>query len=333
MLVNKCDIPSVTLDTQIVNQYNKKVPIHTKLTYQPVNMTIHDDNAGIVRHFWQQYYQYYSADSWYGGDNAVPGTLPGFNVNRYQQKTLQKNPQLPINSNPNSPSYNDTTDPQRFGLDSGRTVNLIQSIEIYQFARKTFFMWSLVNPVITSWKTDQLDMSGNRTMNHNVSFAYEGIYFGKGRVRRSQPDGWTDIHYDLNPSPIGGLFGRTDGTLLGPYGLLSDATQFFQDLQDTQVDGAPVDFRDQLRVALQGVKLINQASKLNTAAANAELSNAFQQGLSNIAVSTALGTTGIPGLNVNRLDLTSGSALASSIASSAQTSFPSVPGTGGTLGK
>jgi hypothetical protein len=235
MLVNRTDLPGVQFDTQTLNHYNQKIPIYTKLTYNPVTMNIHDDNAGIVRHFWQSYYQYYSADSWYGSDNAVPGTLPNTSVNRFQQRTTQKNPQLGSRSNIAAPSYTNTTDPSRHGLDSGKTTHMITSIEIYQFARKKFFMWTLNNPVITQWKTDPLASSETKTMSHQVTFAYQSVFFGRGRVRSFQPDGWTDLHYDLDPSPIGGLFGRTDGTLLGPYGLVADATSLFADIQDNTI--------------------------------------------------------------------------------------------------
>jgi hypothetical protein len=84
-------------------------------------------------------------------------------------------------------------------------------------------------------------------------------------------------------------------------------------------------------LALKGIKVIGEASNINKAAADAELSKAFQQGVSNIAVSAALGASGIPGLNINRLDLSSGGNLAQSVVSAVTTVAPSVPGTGTSL--
>ena len=278
MLVKKCDLPKITLDGPVLNIYNKKQPVYTKVTYQPLNMTLHDDNAGLVRSFWQMYYQYHVADSYYGGSNVTPGKVPLNITNRYSKPNPAKNEQIDDRSNPNSISYQDTTDPGRYGLDTATTEPLIRSIEIYQLSRKRFFLHTLVNPKIRSWNMDQLDQSKSSLMEHNVSIEYEGVYFGKGKINRYNPDGWTDLHYDLDPSPIGGLFGRGDAGLYGPYGLIADGTDLFQDLQSTANDPTP-DTRSALALLLKSAKLIDKAANLNTDLANQQ---AYQTALVNI---------------------------------------------------
>jgi hypothetical protein len=85
---------------------------------------------------------------------------------------------------------------------------------------------------------------------------------GQGKVTRFSPDGWTDLHYDLEPSPIGGIFGRSDGGLLGPNGLIADGTTLFEDLQDME-DNPQIDQRQALATLLQSVRVIGNAANLD----------------------------------------------------------------------
>ena len=47
-----------------MNQYNRKRIIQSKIKYEPVDFTFHDDNASQITAMWNAYYQYYYADSW-----------------------------------------------------------------------------------------------------------------------------------------------------------------------------------------------------------------------------------------------------------------------------
>ena len=297
MLVKKCDLPKVTFDGGVVNVYNKKQPYYSKITYQPINMTLHDDNKGLVREFWQMYYQYHSADSYYGGNNAAPGIIPVNPKNRYQKPTPITQQQLLERSNPSSSNFTNTTDPSRYGLDVNAAEPLIRSIEIYQLSRKQFFMHTLINPKIRSWNMDTLAYDAKNTLEHNVTIEYEGMYMGQGKVTRYNPSGWTDLHYDLDPSPIGGIFGRFDGGLYGPNGLIADGTSLFQDLQDMK-DNPNADARQGLTAILKGMRLISNANNLNQDLVNSQVRNAT---LNSIGFSLVNATTGaVEGLSVPR---------------------------------
>jgi hypothetical protein len=162
-------------------------------------------------------------------------------------------------------------------------------------------MHTLINPKIRSWNMDTVASDKKDLMEHNVTLEYEGIYFGKGRVTRFNPDGWTDLHYDLDPSPIGGLFGRTDGTLFGPFGLVADGTTLFQDLQGID-NGQPVDQRTALAILLKSARLIGNASNLNTSLAQQEVLNATLNsagfGITDTATGSVVGLV-IPSNNIN----------------------------------
>jgi hypothetical protein len=297
MLVKKCDLPKISFDGGVINVYNKKQPYYSKVTYQPVNMVLHDDNKGLVREFWQMYYQYHSADSYYGGNNAAPGIIPTNPKNRYQQPTPVTQQQLLERSNPADSNFINTTDPARYGLDVNASEPVLRSIEIYQLSRKQFFLHTLVNPKIRSWNMDTLASDAKATLEHNVTIEYEGLYMGQGKVTRFNPSGWTDLHYDLDPSPLGGIFGRFSGGLYGPNGLIADGTSLFQDLQDMK-DNPNADARGGLDVILRGVRLINNANNLNQDVVNAEVRNAT---INSIGFGLVNGVTGaVQGLSVPR---------------------------------
>ena len=63
MLVKACDLPRYGLNLEEKNQYNKKMYAATRINYEPVNITFHDDHADTVNAFWKKYYEYHIADS------------------------------------------------------------------------------------------------------------------------------------------------------------------------------------------------------------------------------------------------------------------------------
>ena len=302
MLVKKCDLPKVSLEGTTLNVYNKKQPVYTKVMYMPINMALHDDNKGLVREFWQMYYQYHVADSYYGGSNASPGTLPVNPRNRYAKPDPVTNEQLTARANPSADNYVNTTDPGRYGLDTNVTENMIRSIEIYQLSRKQFFLHTLINPKIRTWNMDTLASDSRNLMEHNITIEYEGVYFGKGRVTRFTPDGWTDLHYDLDPSPIGGIFGRGDGGLLGPNGLIADGTTLFEDLEDLR-NNPEIDQRQGLALLLQSARVIGNAINLDQNLARQQVNQAVTSGIGFVITQGTVGS--VDGLSVSRGSATS----------------------------
>ena len=63
MLVKSCDLPRYGMNLEELVQYNKKAYVATRIQYEPVNITFHDDHADTVNAFWKKYYEYEIADS------------------------------------------------------------------------------------------------------------------------------------------------------------------------------------------------------------------------------------------------------------------------------
>ena len=58
MLVKSCDLPRFSMNLEEKIQYNKKMYAATRIQYDPVNITFHDDHADTVNAFWKKYYEY-----------------------------------------------------------------------------------------------------------------------------------------------------------------------------------------------------------------------------------------------------------------------------------
>ena len=63
MLVKACELPRYNMNIEEKTQYNKKIYAATRIAYDPVNITFHDDHADTVNAFWKKYYEYNVADS------------------------------------------------------------------------------------------------------------------------------------------------------------------------------------------------------------------------------------------------------------------------------
>ena len=62
-VVKTVDLPKFTINNETLNQYNRKRVVQTKINYDPVTITFHDDSGDNVRKMWYAYYNYYYKDS------------------------------------------------------------------------------------------------------------------------------------------------------------------------------------------------------------------------------------------------------------------------------
>ena len=60
LTVKTVQLPKYGFDLTTLNQYNRKRIIQTKIKYDPIQITFHDDNNNLVRKLWHAYYTYYS---------------------------------------------------------------------------------------------------------------------------------------------------------------------------------------------------------------------------------------------------------------------------------
>jgi len=205
MLVKNADLPKFQITTEVLNQYNRKTIVQKNVVYQPVTLTLHDDNSNVTHNLWLNYFRYYFVDSTLSG-TGPNGTAKDNNVGAYSN-----NKYLPST---------DIFTPTNYGLNSSLVVDpFFRSITLYQLNKQTFTSFQLVNPIIKSWDHDRLDQTvGNKIAESKMSVEYEAVFYGTGKITKDNPTGFALFHYDNTPSPLGnpnlsshGIYGDVTG--------------------------------------------------------------------------------------------------------------------------
>jgi hypothetical protein len=271
LLAKQVDLPKFTMQTEILNQYNRKVVVQKQLTYSPVGITFHDDMANATTDMWKHYYQYNIAD-----------TVSKTNIDSKFQDTKYKD-------------YVDTNN-NFYGLSNGQKtrVPFFTSIDVYQLHKQRFTSFKLVNPVIKEWAHDQLDQTqGNKMLTSKMTVEFETVVYNTdatNRVTRQNP-GFTTTHYDTTPSPLR-IGGKGNNSIFGAGGIINGAGEVFGDLASIASGNAsPLDI---LNTAIKGANLSKNVKKVSSAGLKAEGYSILNSTLANIATTpvTVVNTDG-----------------------------------------
>jgi hypothetical protein len=279
MLVKSADLPKFGIQTEVVNQYNRKTVVQKGINYNPVSINMHDDQSNVVHNLWLNYYRYYYADSTWGGTGPI-GTARNNTPGAYQN-----NKYLPST---------DLFNPVNYGLNSRLTVApFFRSITIYQLNRKLFTSYKLVNPIIQSWEHDRLDQTqGNKLAESKMSLNYEAVFYGVGQVRKDTPTGFAVFHYDTSPSPLS-LAGGGNNSLFGPGGVIPGALEIFGDVSNILNPDSNVGPLGVLGTVIKGASLVRNVKGITKDSLRAEGYSILQGTLRNISQG------GLNGLGVN----------------------------------
>jgi hypothetical protein len=217
MLVKSADLPKYGYNLEEKIQYNKKMYLATRIQYEPVNITFHDDHADTVNAFWKKYYEYTIADSVNMlNDMTISQTKDDYYDGIKQKKTT------------------------KFGLDTPklRRKPYIKGIEIFVLHKQRFTKMTLVNPVIGSFSHDNLDQAdGAGVMNNTMQIFYETVTYQSGIININNVPGFATIHYDNEPSPLTVLGGGTN-SIFGPGGVVDGVGSVIRNLDSGNILGA-----------------------------------------------------------------------------------------------
>jgi hypothetical protein len=235
-VVKTVDLPKFTINNETLNQYNRKRVVQTKINYDPVTLTFHDDGGDNVRKMWYAYYNYYYKDAaqQYLQPSPTNGSLgesankiTGFGYNARDiysnQRTGDVNDWGYIGE-----SYNDGSS------NSSGKLPFFRDIQITGFDQHKTATYVLINPLITNWSHDQYAYSeGSGIMQNTMTIAYETVKYYAGAVGQPRPDqnvrGFADpSHYDQTLSPISRPGSRAN--FMGQGGLLDAAGGIIEDL-------------------------------------------------------------------------------------------------------
>lgn len=202
MMVKNVTLPRYSADVKTYNAYNRVNLVQSKLKYEPVTITFHDDMANVVRDLWYEYYKYYYQDqkhveSIYSASHKYLGTRP-------------------------------TTE---WGYNSGIIDPFIRSIRIYQMHKKQYSEYVLINPMINSWQHGQQIAGSSDPVESTMTVSFETVKYFNGAVSKESVKGFGDFHYDRAPSPLTPAGGGTS-SIARPGGLLETAGGVAKDLAE-----------------------------------------------------------------------------------------------------
>ena len=250
LLVRDIKLPSFSFNTTQLNQYNRKRIVQTKIKYDPITISFHDDAGNTINKLWNAYYQYYYADGTKpkvvfagargglpqtqvagGGTNTI-NTLADYNARTTYNPSITGNDDWGYtgesSSGVNSPS--------------GTKIPFFKNITVFGFDQHRFTAYTLINPIITTFAHDTYaydEASG--TMKNTMTIDYETVVYNTGNIDGRKP---SDIvtgfgmpeNYDRTLSPIS--VPGANGTILGQGGLVDAAGGAISDLANGNILGA-----------------------------------------------------------------------------------------------
>jgi len=181
VLANEVSLPSYRLDVDTKHQYNRKKNVQTGINYDEVTFGFIDDNTGITRALMEEYYRFYFRD---GGKHENGSPLDFDARDKFKLNV------------------------PRYGMDNldGKEVPFFKTIRLYQLARHKWVSYTLVNPLVTSFKHDDLSYQDGADITMNtMNIAYEAVMYDSGDINPGgNPPGFTseETRYDNVFSPL-----------------------------------------------------------------------------------------------------------------------------------
>tara|TARA_S200000501_G_scaffold170598_1_gene160672 strand:+ start:610 stop:1995 length:1386 start_codon:yes stop_codon:yes gene_type:complete len=258
MLVKAADLPRYGYNVEEKIQYNKKMYTATRIQYEPVNITFHDDHADTVNAFWKKYYEYTIADGVsMNSDLQISNTKDDYYKTAYIGST------------------------NKYGLDTPkqRQKPYLKGIEIFVLHKQRFTSMTLVNPVIGSFAHDTLDQAdGTGIMQNTMQIFYETVLYKSGIVNVNNVPGFATINYDKEPSPLTVLGGGTN-SIFGPGGVVDGIGSVIKNVQSGNILGA----------ILSASNTYNNAKKIKKKDVKEELKGIAKEGI--LEIGKQAGTT------------------------------------------
>lgn len=238
LLIKTADLPRYNFDSVVKNQYNRKKIVYKQINYDPVTLTFHDDNQGIINAMWAIYYGTYVADrnlpsAAYSATHLRAASISGI-------------------------------DSFRYGLDNDKTVDFFRSISLYTMSRSRFLGYTLVNPRIKSWQHGSTDYGSSEPIENTMSVEYESVVYSSGTVSVGNPKGFATLAYDNAPSPLS-IQGGGVATILGEGGVLGGLESIFGDISKGTTFDSPAGFLSTAIKAVNTYRNIKQVGNVGDA--------------------------------------------------------------------
>ena len=239
LAVKTVDLPKFSIDTHTLNQYNRKRVVQTKINYEPVTITFHDDGGDNIREMWYQYYSYYYKDPAQQYVSNAPTTNGSIGQITGNQRAFDYNNRDIYNQNRPVSDWGYIGENFMDGTSSASgKPPFFKDIQIYGFDQHKYARYILINPIITNYNHDQYNYSeGAGIMQNTMTIKYETVKYLSGALGKPDKNvAWPDTaHYDTTPSALARA-GST-ASIFGQGGLLATGQGILQDLESGSVAG------------------------------------------------------------------------------------------------
>lgn len=192
-MIKSIVMPSMNIDTEVLNQYNKKRISQTAISYNPISITFHDSVEGRTLRLWEMYYEYYFRDGLANEKISAGTDKPTSFFDAFVDvftgtggTTLTRNP---------SEFTNDILKDKfvdNYGYNLQRVGNqkyLIDAIEIYQIHGGKFSRTDIIRPRVTSFTHDTLDYEDSQGLvEMKLDFDYEGVVYANVNEKLSSEE-------------------------------------------------------------------------------------------------------------------------------------------------
>jgi hypothetical protein len=164
-LVRSATLPEVEFKTETKNSYNRKRIINTGVEYQPVDIKVFDtiNNEWLI--MFMKYFSYHYMNP---------------RNKQYNERDVGADPRFSRSSDLNEGSEfglngSDLWDSNAYGYNINELANFFERIDYVLYHGNKGIQYSLNNPVMTRFKTGELDYSSSDVMEFDMTFEYESF--------------------------------------------------------------------------------------------------------------------------------------------------------------
>jgi hypothetical protein len=164
-LVRTATLPEVEFKTETKNAYNRKRIVNTGVEYQPVDIKVFDTINNEWLMMFMQYFTYHymnPRNKQYNERDVGPDP-------RYDDSTrMSENSSF---GNTGSSRW----DSNAYGYNINELANFFERIDYVIYHGNKAVQYSLINPVLTRFRTGEIDYSSSDVMEFDMTFEYESF--------------------------------------------------------------------------------------------------------------------------------------------------------------
>jgi hypothetical protein len=179
-VVKSAGLPKFSVETKVLNAYNRVDVVQSKVKYDTITIKFHDDNLDVIRKFWYDYYSYYYRDA-------------DWNLNIYAASSKYNERQN------QSWGYS----PRQYPASSPATQQYLSAIRVYSLHNGRFAEYTMINPTITSFQHGEHSQGGEAgTLENSMTIQYQAVKYQYGDITEDTVTGFATLSYDKRVSPM-----------------------------------------------------------------------------------------------------------------------------------